>query len=192
MKNYIEFIKENYGNSIHSILDGDCDIKKVKKLINSNHSIIEEKDKAGWTPLMKAVHYEKGEIVKELIENGADVFVETKKGTTLYDMATDKISFILISDAMNLNLEGNEIPLMFYEPEYAEIIEVMILEKGMTINLDKIHTSLGRKILSEKIVDYLLDKNPLSYNKLKNIGVFTDKIKDKYSYLFDSDELGII
>ena len=42
-------------------------------------------DRRGWTPLMMAAHQGYEEIVKELVNNGADIDIADKFGKKAYD-----------------------------------------------------------------------------------------------------------
>ena len=56
-------------------------------------------DKRGWTPLMMAAHQGYEEIVRILIENGADVDISDKFGKKAYDRAKNPSIFYLLSSA---------------------------------------------------------------------------------------------
>jgi len=129
IKNYIEFIKESYGKSLHDLLDrGDVKQNEVSELI-SNGADIEEKDKAGWTPLMKAVHYEENIAVEELLENGADYNVETIYGTSPIGMVDNDIIFdLLINNGAKIN---GKIPERYFDARNRTILNnnVKIISK---------------------------------------------------------------
>ncbi len=64
------------------------DLKKVRDICSVNKHI-NEQDKNGWSPIIKATYYNHKEIVEYLIANGADIHIKNRNGTNLLMYAKD-------------------------------------------------------------------------------------------------------
>ena len=70
------------------------DLDSVKSFISSNPEDIDVPSKDGWTGLIIACHHEQKEVVKLLIEMGANVNAANKKGTTVFMYAKTPVQNI--------------------------------------------------------------------------------------------------
>lgn len=65
------------------------DLKRVEELTAENPGVVNERDKNDFTPLHKAAYSGKLDVVKFLVEKGADVNVKDKYGVTPLKMAQE-------------------------------------------------------------------------------------------------------
>jgi len=68
------------------------DINKVKKALESDKKIMNEKDSQGRTPLMEAIIFKKEEIAKFLIDSGADINEQDSDGWCALHFAAQEFS----------------------------------------------------------------------------------------------------
>jgi ankyrin repeat protein len=94
--------------------------KWVKKLIDTGFNV-NCKDYMGWTPLLWAVYFENTQIIKMLIDAGADIYykaehniAKTKKMVDFYDLAVDK----------NYYEGGYKKTIKWIEDNYPEIVNI--------------------------------------------------------------------
>jgi len=78
---------DNEGVSIFDMAITYNNIEMVSYLIKQGIDVNKTTRRSGFTALMAAVSYGRGEIVKILLENGADKYAVDKKGFTAVDFA---------------------------------------------------------------------------------------------------------
>ena len=142
------------------------DFEKVKKMIYNNPNIINSKDKYGFSALHNVMCEEQFEIVKYLINKGADVNIQNDQGIAPIHLACYvKNVELLIKAGANINMkdkEGNT-PLSILTAEGEESIEVIryLLLKGADRNIKnnygEIPLDIARK-RNEKVIIKLLEK----------------------------------
>ena len=71
---------DNFDQLDHAVNRGDE--KSIPEIINLNPKTVNEKNKYGWTPLIISSYLGKHNILRTLLDNGADVNVTNPKGTT--------------------------------------------------------------------------------------------------------------
>lgn len=125
----------------------DGDLKKIKSMLNKEINIktlIKSVDKENNTALILASKFGYNEIVKILIENGADINAKDNEGTTALMNAAmdidyytnDEICKLLIENGADINakdLQGNNALIYASIFEHFDIIKLLI-ESGAEIN----------------------------------------------------------
>jgi ankyrin repeat protein/TPR repeat protein len=83
--------------------------KRVRQLLKTDPGLIHQKDKHGSTPLHLAAFYHLGDIIRLLVEKGADVNAKNKRGNTpLHKISHDKdIAQFLIASGARVNEQDN-------------------------------------------------------------------------------------
>lgn len=98
----------------------------VSDVLNHNKSFANLKDEYGDSALIKAIHSEKKNIVKLLIENGADVNARSNTGGTALIAATGaynediEIVTLLINAGANVNVKMFGLGTVFTPLKYAK------------------------------------------------------------------------
>jgi len=128
------------------------DVEKVKKLIDKGADI-EARNEDGWTPLIIASNYGYSEIVRVLIENGADANMkdERSKETALmfavFHNLIDIVEMLIVDGKADVNI-GNMIgctPLMSAAMGGYTHLAKMLIERGADVNARTLYgmTALG-------------------------------------------------
>lgn len=95
-------------------------ITKLQSLINENHSLIQITDKDGYTPLHRACYSNHINLVKYLIENGANLLAKTQmQWEPLHSCCqwnNKECALQLIQNGADVNAqsEGSMIKFQFY------------------------------------------------------------------------------
>jgi ankyrin repeat protein len=105
----------------------DANLKELRRVVEVNDEVVNAQDKNGWTPLHEAVRSKDIEIIRFLLENGADVNLRTiekdgEGGDALYLALKyvdedDPIMTLLHSygEKLDVPLEEEEVPLQEQE-----------------------------------------------------------------------------
>ena len=81
------FDADNEGVSVFDVAITYNNFKMVRRIIDAGVDVNENRRGSGFTPLMAAVCYKRGDIVALLLENGADKTLKDKLGLTGADYA---------------------------------------------------------------------------------------------------------
>jgi len=85
--------------------DGDLEI--IKTLVSSEASVVENRDKDGYTALHRAAYSNHPKIIRYLVEVGADVEVGTEDGWTPVHCACHWNSYKVVRELINCNANVN-------------------------------------------------------------------------------------
>lgn len=133
------------------------DLNYVKKLVEKCGYDINAVDNGGWTPLSEAVDYEQVEIIKYLVERGADLNTKSKEGLETDDMVT----------------KGGRTPLMeACERGNADIISILL--KGRA---DPCLLSDANWRASDYLEKFIND-NP-SHERINDLRIFLKALKQE-------------
>lgn len=83
----------------------DGNVVEVKAILQDDPSQVNRKDKWGWTPLMHAAGHAQVNVVKLLVESGANIDQKDRKGISTLDIVTGHISICENLDATIINLQ---------------------------------------------------------------------------------------
>lgn len=144
-KNTIEILLEKGANPNVSSTDGETPLMRVirkfkdedlVKLFLTKGAIVNAKNKHGWTALKDAVDSENPNIVKLLIEAGANVSDKTDDGdTALFWASNQEIAQILISKGVDVNaLSTNGNNALILQTKYHRLdIVSFLLTQGVNL-----------------------------------------------------------
>lgn len=101
-------ISKNY--PLHKSID-EHDVQKIQEALSQAQEQVNSKDDAGFTPIHLAVLNDQPNIIRLLLENGADPYAQTSNGQTAFDLANQKSKPHLIAA-----LDGVELPATIPDP----------------------------------------------------------------------------
>ena len=115
------------------------DLAKVKSLVGKNHDILSSRDDRGITPLYYAALNGRTEVVKYLIERGADVNETLSNRMSPLHVAASKykeIVLLLVNNGADVNLNSYDDSSPLHSAAYSGNIEIaeILLNKGAKIN----------------------------------------------------------
>ena len=116
------------------------DLKRVRELLNSNPGLLNEKDSKGFTPIHCAVVGAKIEVVRFLVEKGADLDAKNKNGLsplfTALDRGRNSIAAVLIDNGADLNFRGYLGRNLLHMAARSGNVSVarLLLDKGIDVN----------------------------------------------------------
>jgi ankyrin repeat protein len=148
----------------------EADLNKVKDILEKNPQLINIKDKEGRTPLYWASRGVHIEMIKLLIEKGADVNARDKNNiTALHNLASQghkEAAELLIAKGADLNIKDNAgwIPLNYaiIYGGHREVVKLLISKGSDINNKDKSNqTPLLYAIYGnhKEVVNLLIDNN---------------------------------
>lgn len=152
-----------YGQDIFTAIRNN-DLDSVKEMIKNTRSLIEQKDKNLMTPLSFASYYGKNEIVKYLIEAGANVnYQRGGDGESALHFAAYfdyiEIAKMLVEHGINLNAGGRLTPIIAAINTGSKKIAEFLISKGAEIPVSSsmLHDAASHGM--EGVVNVLLEKN---------------------------------
>ncbi len=134
------------------------DLEKVKILLAGNDDLIEAKDRQGFTPLHIAITKDRREVVRYLIEKGADLNSKNSNGLrplqTALDRGKNTIANLLIERGADINIRGFRNQTLLHQASRSGNNSLInsLLRKGADINVEDSsgHTPLDLAVISEK------------------------------------------
>jgi ankyrin repeat protein len=165
--------------------DWDDGIEKFRLLLSSNKFDVNQKNHVGYTVLHQAVSFGSKEIIKILIEHGADINSQTKNGETplMLGLEIDEHSWDTESEVELVELLLSYNPKIDLENESGETAFCIALEGTIDSR-----TMQKYKDVFDTISNHLTKKSPEIFNKLAAkhfLSLYEDKIdaiKASYRY----------
>jgi ankyrin repeat protein len=166
------FFMPNFAGEIHKAIQ-DGDTAKVKALLEKNPELVNTANEVGMTPLLMATMRNKMELIKLLVNRGADVRAKNSIGFTALDAAVysgnkEAVELLITKGAdMNTKSKLGTTPLLFSVTRgHKEVLEILI-NKGASLDItDRTGSSPlllaaleGRKAMVELLIGKGVDMN---------------------------------
>ncbi|MCP4727683.1 MAG: hypothetical protein GY863_21770 [bacterium] len=134
------------------------DLEKVTSLLSGDSGLLEEKDSKGFTPLHIAITKDRREVVRYLIEKGADLNSKNNNGLrplqTALDRGKNAIADLLIEKGADINIRGFRNQSLLHQASRSGNNRLVnsLLNKGADINAKDSsgNTSLDLAVISGK------------------------------------------
>lgn len=185
----VEYLLENNAdiNELDIILSSCVGlIDRVKYLVEKENQDINAADKNGRTPLIGAANYNKIEVVKYLLEKGANTEAkdEDKDGKTALIIAADwghlEMVKMLVENKADINARDNmgKTAIMYAAKKWDKGMAKYLLEKGADIEAvdndgnSVLMVAANHGYGTDEFVKYLVDKGAF-VNRVNNDGVTT-------------------
>lgn len=166
-----------------------CTVSEAKKVLNSGYNV-NKTDESNATPLIDAVTFNKIEIVKLLVENGANINHKVNVGTTPLMLATSnnlKITDYLLKNGAKVNVKNNDgLTPLHWAAQFADNKKTLeiLLEKGADPTI--------KDIDGKTAIDYLNENKDLNYSNAKMLlKSYTNESDSKNEYKFRNTEWGM-
>ena len=160
------------------------DIEEIKKHLNRDRNLINQKDVVGYTALHIAALEGHKEIAKLLIEKGADLNIQDVSGVTplIYAVMNlhNEVAELLIDNNAALDIESNHgrTALFYAVEENNKEMQESLIDKGAKINID-VAVTMGDIERTKELIRNGIDLNtPISgYQTLLTLAVHFGQIE---------------
>ena len=134
------FTLDLYSQEIHNA-SKQGNIEKLKTILSENPGLLDAEDSKGFTPVHSAVVGGKEDVVKFLIDKGADLNIRNKNGLTPVFTAIDRgrnnIAKVLIENGADINIKGYRGSTLLHMAARGgdSGLAQVLLDKGAKINV---------------------------------------------------------
>jgi len=168
-----------------------CTVNEAEKVINNDYDV-NKTDDINATPLINAASFNSIEVVKLLVENGANINHKVNVGTTPLMLATSnnfEITDYLLKNGAKVNVKNNDgLTPLHWAAQFAKN------KKTLKILLEKGADPTVKDKDGKTAIDYLNENEDLRYSNAENLlknYIDEPDTKNKNNYKFRNTEWGM-